>query len=85
MRHELIGLQCRVLKSRNSRQEGLGGIVADETRNTIVIMRNEKVSKVAKAGAEFVFTLPSGRKVKVSGSLILARPENRIKIRLRKW
>ncbi len=85
MRHELIGLQCGVLKSRNKRQEEISGTVADETRNTIMIMRNEKISKVAKAGAEFVFTLPDGRKVKVSGSLILARPESRIRIKLRKW
>ncbi len=84
-RHELIGLECIVLKSRNKKQEGLNGIVADETKNTIVIMQNGKISKIAKAGAEFVFTLPSGKKVKVSGQLLVARPENRIRAKLRKW
>lgn len=85
MRHELIGLKCEVSKSKNAKQEGLRGAVADETKNTITIMKNEKIAKIAKAGAEFVFTLPDGKKVKVSGSLISARPESRIKIKLRKW
>jgi len=84
-RHELIGLECAVLKSRNAKQEGLRGTVADETRNTIAIMKNEKIAKVAKAGAEFVFTLPDGKKVKVEGSLLVARPENRIRTKLKRW
>lgn len=84
-RHELIGLECAVLKSGNMKQEGIRGTVADETRNTIAIMKNEKIAKVAKAGAEFAFTLPSGKRVKVEGSLLVARPENRIKMKLRKW
>jgi len=84
-RHELIGLECAVLKSRNKKQEGLNGIVADETKNTIIIVKNGKAAKIAKSGAEFIFTLPGGKKVKVSGPLISARPENRIRIKLRKW
>jgi len=85
MRHELIGLECVVLKSRNAKQEGLCGTVADETKNTITIMKNGKIAKVAKAGAEFVFTLPDKKKVKVEGSLLVARPENRIKTKLKRW
>ena len=101
-RHELIGLECAVLKSKNMKQEGIRGTVVDETRNTIVIMKNEKIAKVAKAGAEFVFTLPDGKthgnkvsggaenrrfscKVKVSGQLLAARPENRIRTKLKRW
>lgn len=85
IRHELIGLECAVLKSKNKKQEGISGTVADETRNTIAMMRNENTLKIAKDGTEFVFTLPGGKKVKVSGKLLVARPENRIRIRLRKW
>lgn len=85
IRHELIGLECSVLKSMNRKQEWIMGTVVDETRNTLVIMKNEKPLKVAKDGAEFVFTLPDGKKAKVSGTLLVARPENRIKMKLRKW
>ncbi|MBU3957614.1 MAG: ribonuclease P protein component 1 [Nanoarchaeota archaeon] len=85
LRHELIGLECEVLKSRNMKQEGMRGTVADETRNTIAIIKNEKISKVAKAGAEFVFALPDGKRVKIEGSLLVARPENRIKTKLKRW
>ncbi len=84
-RHELIGLQCTVAKSRNKNQEGLSGIVADETKNTIVIMEEGKAAKVAKSEAEFVFALPDGKKVKVEGSMLVARPENRIKTKLKRW
>lgn len=84
LKHELIGLQCRVLKSRNSRQEGISGTVVDETKNMLVI-ENGKNLRVAKAGAELIFTLASGRKMKISGSLLVARPENRIKMKLKKW
>lgn len=85
LKHELMGLHCRILKSRNRKQEGIAGTVVDETKNIIVIEKNGKANKIAKDGAEFVFMLPHGKSVKVSGSLIVARPENRIKIRLRKW
>ncbi len=84
-RHELIGLRCAVAKSRNKNQEGLSGIVADETRNTIVIIEEGKAAKIAKSEAEFVFALPDGKKVKIEGSMLVARPENRIKMKMRKW
>ncbi|MFZ3078031.1 MAG: ribonuclease P protein component 1 [Candidatus Aenigmatarchaeota archaeon] len=85
LRHELIGLECAVLKSGNAKQEGISGIIVDETRNTIAIMKNGKAAKIAKAGAEFVFALPDGKKVKVSGQLLVARPENRIRTKLKRW
>ncbi len=85
LRHELIGLRCGVLESRNRKQEGISGTVVDETKNIITIEKNGKANKIAKHDAEFVFTLPGGKNVKVSGSLLVARPENRIKTKLRKW
>lgn len=85
IRHELIGLRCAVSESKNKKQEGISGTVADETRNTIVIMKDGKTAKISKSGAEFVFMLPDGKKVKVSGQLLVARPENRIKTKLKRW
>ncbi len=85
VRHELIGLECTVLRSKNKRQEGISGTVADETKNTIIIMKDGKAAKIAKSDAEFVFTLPDGKNVKVIGSMLVARPENRIRTKLKKW
>lgn len=85
IRHELIGLDCRVLKSRNAGQEGIIGTVVDETRNTLVIGCEKKALKIAKSGAELVFALPDGKRAKVSGTLLVARPENRIRLKMRKW
>lgn len=84
-RHELIGLKCAVSESKNKKQEGISGTVADETRSMIIISGDKKMHKIAKPDAEFIFTLPDGKKVKIRGSMLVARPENRIKMKLRKW
>lgn len=84
-RHELIGLWAEVTKSSNKSNVGIAGKVVDETKNMIVIKKGDKEKKVEKMDSEFAFTLPMGKKVKVSGFSIAARPEERIKARIRKW
>jgi ribonuclease P protein subunit POP4 len=83
--HELIGLEVRVVRSTNRQFQGLAGTVMNETRNmlTIETMKGEK--SLAKQDCVFSFRLPSGEWVRVDGSLLVARPEDRIKKRLRKW
>ena len=87
-RHELIGLELEIVSSANKSQVGLKGTVTDETRQTLTIDVGEcdKPEKsVAKDQCVFVFTLPGGQKVRVDGKVLVARPEDRIKKRLRKW
>lgn len=85
VRHELIGLKVKVAKSTDPTQKNLSGTVVDETYNTLTIEAKGKEKKVVKSNCVFVFTLPGGTKVEVDGSVIVGRPEDRIKKKLPKW
>ena len=85
VKHELIGLEVRVLKSSNPSSEGMEGRVIDESRNMLVIETPKGEKSVAKDLCVFSFHLPSGKWVRVEGSLLVARPEDRIKKKFRKW
>lgn len=66
--------------------KGIKGKVVDETRNTIKIEDyegNEKI--VPKKEATFHFKLPDGSKVEIDGKILVARPEDRIKKRFKKY
>lgn len=83
--HELIGLDVQILGSTNKSCVGISGKVVDETKNVISIKTSKGDKKIQKDGTMFMFTLPDQKNVKVDGSLLVARPEERIKIKLRKW
>ncbi len=83
--HELIGLEVRVASCTNRQLVGLSGTVTDETRNMLTIDSAKGEKRLAKQDCVFSFHLPSGEWVKVKGSLLLARPEDRIKKKFRKW
>ena len=85
VRHELIGLEARVVESSNPSQAGLSGRVVDETRQTLSIETGKGVKSLAKDQCVFSFRLPSGEKVKVDGKLLVSRPEDRVKKKLRGW
>ncbi len=84
LQHELIGLWAEVEESSNRDLQGLRGAVVDETRNMLVL-EDEREKKVAKAGNVFVFDLDGEERVRVrvrvSGDLLVSRPEDRIKRR----
>jgi ribonuclease P protein subunit POP4 len=84
VRHELIGLQVRVAKCANRQLEGLEGKVIDESRNMLVIETVNGEKSFPKELCTFSF-LVSGKRVRVDGKLLVARPEDRIKKKLRKW
>jgi ribonuclease P protein subunit POP4 len=72
--HELIGLHIEV----ESETYAVKGVVSDETKNMLVIRKGDRDVKVPKACCAFVFTLPDGRRVRVDGTLLASRPEDRI-------
>lgn len=81
-RHELIGLQVKVLEASNENYIGISGEVLDETRDTM----NIDGKTVEKKSCVFVFDLPSGEEVKIKGKIIAKRPEERLKMKLPdKW
>jgi len=85
VRHELIGLRIKVDASANKSLIGIGGKVVDETKEMLTVKTEKGAKKVAKHTSEFIFTLPDNKKVRVEGRIIEKRPEDRIKIKIRKW
>lgn len=85
-RHELVGLHVEVVKSKHDGLTGIKGQVIDETRNTIRVENSEGHEKlIPKDVATFRFELPEGGLVEVDGRIIVARPEDRIKKKFRKY
>ena len=86
LQHDLIGLNAKVVKSANSDYVNIAGKVLDETRNTVTILHRNKKKIIVKNTAVFHFTLPDGTIVEVDGKVIVGRPEDRIKKRVkRRW
>lgn len=82
--HELIGLHCEIVGAENKSQIGLRGRIIDETMKTIVIKENNQTKVIPKKGSRFRLKLNS-KNVYVRGDSIVARPEDRIKKKVRKW
>jgi len=86
VQQEFIGLNAKVVRSPHSDYVGISGRVLDETRNTIVILHENKKKTIIKSTAVFNFTMPDGTVVEVDGKAIIGRPEDRIKKRVkRRW
>lgn len=85
IRHELVGLEVRITESSNPSQAGLSGKVVDESRNMLLIETGDGVRSFSKDECTFSFRIPTGEWVMVRGSLLVARPEDRVKKKHRKW
>ena len=85
LRHELIGLNVRVARSSDPTVQSVRGKVVDETRNMLAIDQRGRRILVPKNTASFRFGLKDGTVVEVEGSRLVARPENRLKSRVRRW
>jgi ribonuclease P protein subunit POP4 len=85
IRHELIGLFAEVAESDNKTQKGIKGLVVDETKNTLTIETGNGLKKIQKNGSAFIFKIPDGKRVKVDGKKIVVRPEERVKLKVKKW
>ena len=84
-RHELIGLKVEIVESSNPSHVGVSGKVVDETRQMLILETKNGVKSFPKDACVFHFFLPSGKSVKVDGKLLVARPEDRVKKKLKKW
>ncbi|WP_128225637.1 ribonuclease P protein component 1 [Halobacteriaceae archaeon SHR40] len=76
-RHELVGLDVRVVAASNPDLTGVAGEAVSETTNTVGIERDSRVRQVPKDSATFEWTLPSGAVVETAGEALLARPARR--------
>ncbi|HXX72321.1 MAG TPA: ribonuclease P protein component 1 [Candidatus Acidoferrales bacterium] len=85
LRHELIGLKVRVTEATNPTVRGLRGSVVDETKNMLKILSPHGALMIPKGIATFRFTLSDGVQVDVDGRRLIARPEARLKTRVKRW
>jgi ribonuclease P protein subunit POP4 len=75
-RHELVGLDVRVVAASNPDLLDIDGEVVMETTNTLHIERGDRAWQVPKAGTTFAFELDSGT-VRIEGDRLVARPARR--------
>lgn len=85
MKHELIGLKVKISSCKNHQLNGLEGLIIDETKNTLCIQTNDKIRIIPKNISIFHFFLPNGKIVEVNGKILVGRPEDRLKTRLKYW
>ena len=81
---EFIGLDAKVVRSSNPSYVGISGPVVDETRNTLVIRLKNENKVIIKETAVFQLILQNKEVIEVDGNVILGRPEDRLKKRLRR-
>ncbi|MGC8885418.1 MAG: ribonuclease P protein component 1 [Candidatus Nanoarchaeia archaeon] len=79
LRHELIGLEARVLKAKNPSNVGLAGKIVDETQNTLTLEVSGRQKKIFKSDIVLALKLPDGKQVQIDGALLVGRPWERIK------
>ena len=77
VRHELVGLDVRVVSASNPDVIDVSGEVVTETTRTLGIETDGQVSHVPKDSATFEWTLLSGEVVRTAGERLLARPARR--------
>lgn len=84
LRHEFIGVETEVVESTHQDYLGLSGKVIDETRNTFLILDRGKKKRIVKNSAIFHFRFSDGTIVKIDGQLLMGRPEDRLKKRVKR-
>jgi ribonuclease P protein subunit POP4 len=84
IRGEFIGTEAKVSKSTHPGYVGLSGKIIDETRNTFTILHEGEKKKIIKNSAIFHFKFSDGTIVEVDGKLLLGRPEDRLKKRVKR-
>ena len=78
MKIELIGLEIEVADSRNPYLIGLKGKIVDETRNMLVIRKDNEEIKLIKDQITIVAEI-NNHKIAINGALLVGRPEERLK------
>jgi ribonuclease P protein subunit POP4 len=85
LRHELIGLNVTVRRANSRTIRGVRGVIVDETRNTLTVNGRRGQVMIPKNIATFRFDLPNGVRVDVDGERLVAKPENRLKTKVKRW
>ena len=81
----LCGLKMEVKKSSSSELEGIKGIIEDETTNLIKLRTDKNSVWIPKKDQIFEIVLEDGSIIIIEGRILLGKPENRVKKKLKKW
>jgi ribonuclease P protein subunit POP4 len=85
LRHELIGLTVKISRAKDPTIKGVKGKIVDESRNMLTLLDGGRELLIPKNVATFRFKLQDGTLVEVDGQRLVARPENRLKTKVRRW
>ena len=77
-------MKVEIVESTNKSNIKLKGTIVNETRCILTIKTTKGLKRTAKANSTFLFMF-NGKKVKVNGKRIEKTPENRIKMKVKKW
>ncbi|MFX1375038.1 MAG: ribonuclease P protein subunit [Promethearchaeota archaeon] len=92
--HDLIGIKvyARLKTKKNNTEFSDVGIVIDETRNMLIIEKENKVKQIVKKDYIFRFELPNNRDdgvdyfLEVQGNKIVGLPVNRLRsLKKKRW
>jgi ribonuclease P protein subunit POP4 len=84
IRCEFIGNEAGVSKSSHSGYVGISGRIVDESRNTFTLEYRGERKAVPKGSSTFSFKFPDGTIVEIEGRILVGRPEDRVKKRVRR-
>ena len=83
IKEELIGLNAKIIDSKNPQNINIEGRIVDETKNMIIIETKYGDKKLIKNQNTFEIGFDNGKEV-IEGSLLVARPQDRIKFKVRR-
>ena len=84
IRYEFIGSGAEFTRSPHGGYVGLGGIGVGETKNTFTLISLGQTKSVIKDQAVFNFQLSDGTVAEIDGKLLVGRPEDRLKKRIKR-
>jgi ribonuclease P protein subunit POP4 len=85
LRHELIGLETRVIRSQNPSVTVIKGRIIDETQNTLVLLVGHEKKVVPKGVVTLQLSFPDWSLVEIDGTEVIGRSEDRLRKRTRRW
>ncbi|NWF96688.1 MAG: ribonuclease P protein subunit [Candidatus Thorarchaeota archaeon] len=82
LNHEIVGLPVHIAQSNDSGLVSRRGSVVGETKETLLVETPTGVVRIAKRVCVLDFTINNDTVVRVRGSLLRGRSEERLKKRL---
>lgn len=78
-------MTVKVTRATDPNIKGVKGKIVDESRNMLTLQDGGRRLLIPKSVATFRFKLRDGMLVEVDGQRLVARPENRLKTKVRRW